>query len=179
MNFTRVYDLSDEDWDIAPVDIADIIPGSEIRLEGSTLSLRLGTPREGTLVSFADLFNGAPQPNISITTGLRVTMLAPIEGVVLFLTTDSYFLGWLIPPDPGAYEPAGSVAFMYADREGTVRGIFEDEYGASMINMALRPGWNTVLTTMEFDPASGRVTGSMVTGTPGNDFRWVLFPPWN
>ncbi|MCL2382056.1 MAG: hypothetical protein FWC64_10805 [Treponema sp.] len=75
---------------------------------------------------------------------------------------------------------------MYANIAGTIRGIdiYQDEYyGESYVttvNMELRPSWNTVISTWGPDPVvSDRWNMTVVTGRPGDDFVWVLFPPWN
>ena len=112
---------------------------------------------------------------ISATTGLRIFSTG---GEYFFHTADGYELIW---EDPDAYGYA-FVMLVYANNAGTIRGIamFEDEYyGESQVitvNMELRPGWNTAILTVEPDPVvSGRWNTTMVTGRPGNNFRWGLW----
>jgi len=155
-----------------------VIPGSEIRLEGDTLSLRLGTPREELLMPVYGFPGG-----ISATTGLRV--FSTIWDGDAFYTTDGYYPYYLIWMDPDAYGFA-VVIFMYANIAGTIRGIvvFQDEYyGRSEVltyNVELRPGWNTVIGTGGPDPiVSDRWNMTLVTGRPGDEFVWILREPGN
>ncbi|MCL2381552.1 MAG: hypothetical protein FWC64_08165 [Treponema sp.] len=162
MNFTRMWGGEDNGdyW----ADMSDIIPNSVVSLSADgVLSLILGTPTE--LWPLVDLFeNGVPR-GISITAGLRVFI---IEN---FSSTDDYFLVWRTLPDQYNW---GGVDFFYADRAGTVMGIIEDEYVISRVNMELSPGWNTVIATEEWNPVSGREYHTMVTGRPGDNFKWIL-----
>ncbi|MCL2381908.1 MAG: hypothetical protein FWC64_10035 [Treponema sp.] len=178
MDFTHMWILVDGNLVLAELSV--IIPGSEIRLDGDTLNFRLGTPWEELLMPASDLFGN--MSGFSATTGLRVfyddTFL---EGT--FLTADGYGLLWLIPQTL----IHTVVMFGYANIAGTIRGIgvFPDEYyeeydNVITVNMELRPGWNTVIGTGGPDPVvSGRWNLTMVTGRPGDDFVWVLLPPWN
>ncbi|MCL2380980.1 MAG: hypothetical protein FWC64_05230 [Treponema sp.] len=174
MDFTHFLIFREDDEVVA--DVSLVIPGSEIRLDGDTLNLRLGTPWEELLISASDWWFGGIS-GISATTGLRVISM---DGEGSFHNADRYSLNWMIPPDPDAYDFT-SVVFVYANIAGTIRGIgiYQDEYNGwsevITLNMELRPGWNTVIGTMGPDPIlSGRWNLTAVTGRPGEDFVWVL-----
>ncbi|MCL2381487.1 MAG: hypothetical protein FWC64_07815 [Treponema sp.] len=165
MNFTRVAIGWDED-DVIYAYLLDIIPGSAITLSGGTLSFRLGNPIEAELMSAA----GTMPPGFSATPGLRIFMVG-----LIFYTTESVAPRWMIPPDDDEYSLT-VVQFVYADRAGTVSGRFQNEYWNETANWVLRQGWNTVISTITFDdPDSGSGSSTSVTGTPGANFRWMIF----
>ena len=169
MNFTHISIQADGGQVFEELSV--IIPSSEIRLDGDTLSLRLGTPQEVLLMPVSDSLGG--MSGISATTGLRISHTL-LDAFVS--TADDYGLLWGIPPD------FAGVMFVYANIAGTIRGIGIEEYDGwsevFTVNMELRPGWNTVIGTGGPDPmVSNRWNMTLVTGRPGDDFVWVLFTP--
>ena len=143
------------------------LAGWEVSLRGDTLSLTLGTVGEGYLWYADETIAEDFGPGFSVTRGL---MMVGLEGFSDGVNNSIYpGFGYDILP------------FLYANIAGAVRGIaefYDDEDGITfvlMINLTLKPGWNTVIETLEWDEVSRTYTTTVLTGPLGDGAVWVLW----
>jgi len=176
INFTDVRETDGySQWPMAISAIA-ATPGEwEVRLDGDTLSVMLGTPMETALTHASDWLDDYRAQLIphtgsfSASTGVRILV---ING----FTVAGQSIHW----EQAALFPSyGHAFFVYANIAGTASGVLRFYDGGRLegtiaMNMDLRRGWNTATTTLVVDPGSGIFSYTIVSGEPGADFRWVL-----
>jgi hypothetical protein len=159
-------------WDDTP--LSDWIPGSSVTISGGTVNIKLGTPPDNDMVSFAEIGWIEGMEGLTANPSTAKVYYEYLGGSFFFSSDGKYALTYT--------KDFGNVAmFWYVDKDVTVTGEVisttgMDETYTWIFNCSLKKGWNYVFASLS------ETTVNYTTGDTPSGFKWQVFNrddlPW-
>jgi hypothetical protein len=146
--------------------LSDEIPGSSVTVSGGKVNIKLGTPPNDEMVSFAEIIEDW-LAGITANPSSAKIYEDGLDGLVFYSSDRQYALAYM-------KDFNNMALFWYVDKDVTVTGTHTGTTGSGetwtqKLNCSLKTGWNYVYGSM-----SG-TTVNMTTGAAPSGYKWQVY----